>query len=308
MDKITIDAHVHVWNRINGAVNGLTPVTPQYNGLVLMGEQEFLGMPAYMLDCSARAEYLIAEMDAAGVDVAVVVQEYLDGQQNDYCLDVAQRYPDRFFVHCLPDFFSPGKVEKETMTLFDRGFRGLKLSAVHLGDVVDLDDKRLMPIYCHMERNAYVLAVDLASESKQVKQMRNILEQCPQLPVAIGHFGMVSRGGWPEQLELCHYPKVFIELGGIVWLYRNEGYPFPTAVDAIRKAIDTVTMDKLMWGSDWPRTMVDFTYRQSLQFIKETATLKSDEKRKILGNNAANLYGIGFPKKARKPIALITEG
>ena len=52
MDKITIDAHVHVWNRINGEVNGLIPVTPQHNGLVRVGEQEFIGMPAYMLDCS----------------------------------------------------------------------------------------------------------------------------------------------------------------------------------------------------------------------------------------------------------------
>ena len=40
--------------------------------------------------------------------------------------------------------------------------------------------------------------VDLAADASQAEQMRRILEQCPQLHVAIGHFGMVSRGGWPE--------------------------------------------------------------------------------------------------------------
>ena len=176
-------------------------------------------------------------MDAAGVDAAVVVQEYLDGEQNDYCLDVAQRYPDRFFCALPTGLFQSGERSKRKQWLFSTAvFEGLKLSAMHLGDVVDLDDKRLMPIYRHMERKSFVLAVDLASESTQVKQMRNILEQCPRLPVAIGHFGMVSRAGWPEQLELCRFPKVFIELGGIVWLYRNEGYPFPAAIDAIRKS------------------------------------------------------------------------
>lgn len=308
MSATTIDAHAHVWNRVHGRISGKTPVSPQANGMIRVGDQTLLGMPAYMADCAARAEYLVAEMDAAGVDVAVVVQEYLDGQQNEYCLDVLERYPDRFFVHGLPDFFKPDDVEAEAMALFDRGFRGLKLSAMHLVGHVELCDARLMPIYRHMEREGLVLAVDLAPDAPQAGQMRRVLEQYPELPVAIGHFGMVNRGGWPEQLELCRYPNVFMETGGIIWLYRDEGYSFPSALEAIRKAADTVGIDRLMWGSDWPRTMVDFTYRQSIQFLRQSDAFDNEEKRKLLGNNATLLYAIVPPSHPRDPIPLITEG
>jgi L-galactono-1,5-lactonase len=303
-----VDAHGHIWNRVEGAIGGKTPVRPLRNGQIRIGERIVLGMPACMADCAARAEYFVAEMDAAGVDLAVVVQEYLDGQQNDYCLEAVRRYPERFCVHALPDFFQADRVADEAMALFARGFRGLKLSAMHLLDAIALDDPRLMPIFRHMEACDYVLAVDLAVSESQAGQMRNVLNFCPQLRVAIGHFGMINRGGWPAQLDLCRYPNVYMETGGIIWLFRNEGYPFPGAVQAIRQAADQVGIEKLMWGSDWPRTMVDFTYRQSLDFVRRSEAFQPDEKRKLLGENAARLYGIASPSQRREPLPLITEG
>jgi len=55
MSAITIDAHVHVWNRIDGRISDQTPVSPRSNGLVQVGDETFLGIPAYMTDCAARA-------------------------------------------------------------------------------------------------------------------------------------------------------------------------------------------------------------------------------------------------------------
>ena len=55
--------------------------------------------------------------------------------------------------------------------------------------------------------------------------------------------------------------------------------------------------------------MVDFTYRQSLDFIREgDTTLNEGEKKLLLGENAARLYGLKPPRVDRKPAALITEG
>jgi hypothetical protein len=58
-----------------------------------------------------------------------------------------------------------------------------------------------------------------------------------------------------------------VESGGITWLYNSEFYPFPSAVKVIRQAIDMVGADKLMWGSDYPRTITAITYRMSYDFI-----------------------------------------
>jgi len=303
-----IDAHMHIWNKVHGMIGNKTPVIPLGQGRIRIGEQEMLGMPAYLLDCQARAESVVAEFDAAGVERGVVVQEYLDGEQNDYLLEASEKFPGRFFMHGLPNFFETDKAKAEADSLFDRGFRGLKIPAGHLLGQVRLDDKRLMPIWERMESSGYVLSVDLSEGEDQVQEMETLLKDFPKLKVAIGHFGMSNRRGWPGQLSLAHHENVYIEGGGLVWLYRDEGYPFPGAIEAILKAKAEVGIEKVMWGSDWPRTMVDFTYRQSLDFVRETTLLIEEEKKLFLGGNAARLYGFEAPKEDRTPMPLITEG
>jgi len=305
-----VDAHMHIWNRIDGRIGEKTPVVPLGNGMIRIGEATMLGMPAMHLDCSARAEWVVAEFDAAGVDVGVVVQEYMDGEQNVYVEGVQRRFPGRFFVHGLPDYFQPDRVANEAADLIARGFRGLKLPAGHLAmGKIGLDDARFMPIWEQMEAQDCILAVDLPEGQDQVPQMERILKHCPKLHVALGHFGMVTRGGWPGQLHLCRHQNVYMETGGIIWLYRAEGYPFRGAIEAIHRAKNDVGIEKLMWGSDWPRTMVDFTYRQSLDFIrKEDVGLSEAEKKLLLGENASRLYRLPAPHAPRSAAALVTEG
>ena len=103
---------------------------------------------------------------------------------------------------------------------------------------------------------------------------------------------MVTVPGWMEQIKLARYRNVMIESGGITWLFNSEFYPFKGAVKAIREAADEVGMDKLMWGSDYPRTITAITYRMSYDFIIKSAELTEHEKEQFLGLNAARFYGI----------------
>jgi predicted TIM-barrel fold metal-dependent hydrolase len=84
-----------------------------------------------------------------------------------------------------------------------------------------------------------------------------------------------------------------IESGGITWLYNSEFYPYPSAVRAIREAADMVGIEKLMWGSDYPRTITAITYRMSYDFIMKSAQLSDREKSLFLGGNAHRFYGFG---------------
>ena len=195
----------------------------------------------------------MSEFNAAGVDMGVVVQDYMDGVQNDYARRAASQFVGRLIVHALPNYWETDNAAKETEQLLAAGYCGLKLPAEHLLGTIRLDDARLMPIWNHMEQMQVVLAVDLAEGVSQVGEMENILSKYPKLRVAIGHFGMVNRGGWPGQLRLARHENVYLETGGIVWLYRAEGYPFPGAIAAIMRAKEEVGIEKLMWGSDWPR-------------------------------------------------------
>ena len=50
-------------------------------------------------------------------------------------------------------------------------------------------------------------------------------------------------------------------------------------------------MDRLMWGSDYPRTITAITYRMSYDFICKSKELTDDEKKAFLGENAIQFYG-----------------
>ncbi len=96
---------------------------------------------------------------------------------------------------------------------------------------------------------------------------------------------------------MCEFRKpgflenVMIESGGITWLFNDEFYPFKGAVKAIREAADLVGMEKLMWGSDYPRTITAITYKMSYDFVVKSSELTEEDKRLFLGENARNFYG-----------------
>ena len=126
--------------------------------------------------------------------------------------------------------------------------------------------------------------------------------QYPGLRIAIGHFGMVTRPGWQEQIRLARLPNVSVESGGITWLFNSEFYPYPSAVRAVLEARDICGMEKLMWGSDYPRTMTAITYRMSWDFILRSPLLTEAEQRMFLHDNAERFYRFD-----NLPEMLITE-
>jgi predicted TIM-barrel fold metal-dependent hydrolase len=106
---------------------------------------------------------------------------------------------------------------------------------------------------------------------------------------------MVTRQGWLEQIKLARHKNVMIESGGITWLFNDEFYPFPSAVKAIKEAADIVGMEKLMWGSDYPRTITAITYKMSYDFVTKSKELTEKEKSLFLGENAMEFYGFTNP-------------
>ena len=122
----------------------------------------------------------------------------------------------------------------------------------------------------------------MSDGDRQTGSLTELISQYPDLRIAIGHFGMVTRDGWTEQIKLAKNKNVRIESGGITWLFKEEFYPYPSAVRAIKEAADICGYDKIMWGSDYPRTMVEITYKMSLDFVLKTDELSDSQKNAFL--------------------------
>ena len=287
-----IDAHSHLWLRQDTTWNGLR-ISPMPNGRSMFLGEERQMLPPFMIDGVNSAEVFLSNMNYAQVGAAVVVQEFIDGIQNDYLMEVAQKYPDRFFVCGMCDYFHPGFYE-QAVSLIAQGFKGIAIPGHRLltdeGRVM-LNSAEMIRMFRYMEQHHVILSVTLADGDLQVGEMEEVISECPQLRIAIGHFGMPTVEGWREQLLLARHEHVMLESGGITWLYNEEFYPYPSAIKVIREAIDTVGADKLMWGSDYPRTITAITYRMSYDFVLKTEVLSDEEKRLFLGENARRFYG-----------------
>lgn len=294
MDYTIIDAHSHLWLRQDTEWNGMKVRTTQ-NGRSFFLTEEVQMIPPFIIDGRNTAEVFLSNMNYAQVAAAVVVQELIDGLQNDYLIDVQTRYPDRFITCGMPDFFA-GNVAEQVRELHRRGFRGIAIP----GHRLILDDRRvmlnsddMMAAFRYMEREGMFLSICLAEKNLQMGEIREVISECPGLKIAIGHFGMVTQPGWEEQIRLAENPNVMIESGGITWLFNSEFYPFDGAVRAIRQAIDMVGAEKLMWGSDYPRTITAITYKMSYDFVCKSSQLTDREKALFLGGNAQRFYGFG---------------
>ena len=285
-----IDAHSHLWLRQDTTVDGKR-IYPLPNGRsMFMGEEKQM-LPPFLIDGVNSAEVFLSNMDYAQVSAAVVVQEVIDGNQNDYLQEVQERFPDRFFCCGMIDFKEEQTEEfltRQVDTLAERGFKGIAIPGHRLRTA--LTSPAMMAMFKQMEKRDIVLSMCLADDARQIGEMREVIAECPRLRVAIGHFGMPTGTYWLEQVKLALAPEVRIESGGITWLYNSEFWPFPSAVRAIRQAADIVGMEKLMWGSDYPRTITAITYKMSYNFFLLSNDFSQKEKESFLLENARKFY------------------
>ena len=294
-----VDAHSHLWLKQNTSWNGL-PIKSRKNGRSIFLGEEVQMLPPFMIDGKNTAEVFLSNMDYAQVSAAVVVQELIDGCQNRYLQQVREKYPERFITCGMVNFFQPN-LPLQAQILIDSGFKGLAIPGHRLLTdelQIHLNSPEMMKMFRLMEEHDVFLSITLADGKQQTEELRDVIRAYPQLRIALGHLCMANppvtpcweSDDWKRQVILASYDNVFIESGGITWLYNSEFYPYPSAVRAIKEAASLVGMEKLMWGSDYPRTITAITYRMSYDFILKTSELSDEEKALFLGENACRFY------------------
>ena len=278
-----IDAHSHLWLKQDTTVDGqqICQLEPNRSRSLFFGEERQM-LPPFMIDGKNSAEVFLSNMDYAQVGAAVVVQEMIDGNQNEYLTKVQQQYPDRFF--CMGMAWNLDEAD----AVCEAGLKGIAFPGHRMHDPLHT----LMPVFKMMEEKGMVLSMCLGEDESQIAEMAEVIQECPQLKVAIGHFGMVTTPAFKSQVMLARCGEnVMVESGGITWLYNSEFYPYPSAVRSIKEAADWVGMDRLMWGSDYPRTITAITYKMSYDFIVKSKELSEQDKAMFLGENALRFYG-----------------
>jgi L-fuconolactonase len=271
----TIDAHLHVWNRAAGRYAWIPAGGP--------------------LDRDFDAADARAELDAAGIDAAILVQAEDSLADTRFLLDVArqQRWvagvvgwvplDDRDAAHAALDALSgEGSL---------RGIRHLVHDDPRDG-FLDLPDVRASLV----KVAARGLAFDVPDAwPRHLGAASRLARAIPDLTVVIDHLAKppVGRPGfdaWRQEFEdAAALPNTVAKFSGL----HLPGVPFDLATVRLlwEIALEAFGPDRLMYGGDWPMTVPEGGYQPTWNVMRECLDDLGDaERAAVLGGTAERVY------------------
>ncbi len=282
-----IDAHIHLWNRLHGDDLGIDREALNW-GRARQGDRIYYATPPAFEDSLSTYQRALAHMDCLGIDRAVVLQEFMDGKQDDYLAQVRRLAPDRFSCMALFD----GQYNEDTMNAFKVSIDEKKLQGflVKTPDPFpEIATSKLGPMW----RACAQRGLPVVLKNGAPDEIRRLIKLAPDLKIVLSHFAGCSGSeeDYQERIRIvANSPNVYIDSGALTYRQR---YPFPQAQERLQAALEVVSADKIAWGSDYPRPglVVDASYKQQLEFITVECDFLSEEQRQqILSGTALQVY------------------
>ena len=302
-----VDAHAHIFSEVAGRCGAGENIGLSH-GRIRCGADELQLMPPLNEQVIHTPEMLIAAMDWAGIDKAVLLQGPFYGECDAYVLEAVKQFPDRLTGLKYVDPWDGSSLENLDLD----GFVGVKLecsvAAGYSGfrDNVRLDDSRLDSLWSQLEAQHLTLTLDLGTagdSSYQTAAVGGIATKYPDLRIVIAHLAQPRHdhgespelhNTWCEQLDLAKLPNVWFDVAALPYYATPEPYPYPAAQAWVREAVDRIGADSVLYGTDTPGLLSIANYPQLLGWFEAAiADLPETENQAMLGGNAASAYNLG---------------
>lgn len=237
------------------------------------------------------ADELIANMDDAGVDAAVVLGygwTDLDTARlsNDYLLEAAARHPGRLIPGCSVNPLWGDDALQEVRRCAAGGARGVGELHPDTQRLIELPLDSLTPFMDTVRELGLPLVLH-ASEpvghsypgkgTMTPELTLKLIERFPGNRFVFAHFG----GGLPLYAAMPEVAKTIANCR-----FDAAAAPFLYSSNIYRMAVDAVGADAIMFASDHPLVGL----RRALEHL-DAAGLEGEVRDKIAGANAAALFG-----------------
>lgn len=287
-----IDTHLHIWDLERGDYPWLSPAAGILNRTYAIGEVE-----------SARR--------AASVDGAILIQAANNRRDTELMLESMAGHPWILGVVGWVDLLAGARVHDEAAA---QRSTGRVVGIRHLiHDEPDPDWIVRATVLDGLKVLAEVgLTFDVVSVTpRHLAHVATVADAVPGLSLIIDHLSKppIASGDLTEWRRLmaaaAEYPNVYAKVSGL----DTAGVPETWTVDDLRPAfehaLETLGADRLMYGGDWPISILGGGYaRQHAAFTALIAELSQDEQRAIKSATAIRVYGLG-PRST--PIEMGTE-
>ena len=274
--------------------------------------------PVAMEKLEHSPEQLIAHMDFAGVDKAMVLAGYMEHNygREEYYADAIKRWPDRLIGTVAIEYdltkdeqHLQAEIRKLTRAVEELGFKALH---THVPKDQPVDDQRCDPLWREVVRLDIPVYMDTGFNSRaeyydDLRRIENVLNKFPEIHAMDCHIdGNVRHPRDPDYVDtpreffsLFEQGRFILEVGYVlsfenwgVW-GREYQYPYPRHQQIIKTVYENFGPGALVWGSDMPWAMRTCTYQQNLDLIRlHTDFMSEEDRRLIMGDNVAKLLKI----------------
>ena len=268
-------------------------------------------LPPSMRDLESTPEYIVAQMDYAGVDRAVIQSGHLYGRLNDYIADAVTRYPDRFWGLALVDEWKaddPAEARSLDASINELGLHALWFNTgsleMHRRDT-PVDDPVFFPFWDRVRAlgipvfwNVTTSVPGQEAYLSQLAAFKRWLNIYPDIPCVLTHGLTVARfmedgvAKIPEAAwQAIDSTNVISELLFPIFQGAVYDYPFREVRPVIHEYYERLGPKRLCWGSDMPNVERHATYHQSLAYLRDYCDfIPPDDMDAILGDNIAALF------------------
>ena len=143
----------------------------------------------------------------------------------------------------------------------------------------------------------YNLTCDLCIRHFQMRDVIQLVQQCPQVRFVLDHIGKpdIKKGSsdpWRRDIaELTTLPNVMCKLSGLVTEADWQNWTPVNLQPYIDKTLEAFGPDRVMFGSDWPVVALAATYPQWVEtLLAATQFLADADRAKLFYQNAAKFY------------------
>lgn len=268
---LAVDCHTHIFTPERFPYQKGTPYEP----------------PAHE---TSSAEYCLAVLDAHRISHCVLVNP-MSGYSfdNDCTLDAIKQSKGRFKGISLVPFDIS---EKEMVRLSDVGIVGHRFNLIDRPEL--LNDPALPKFLSKLKEANWILQVQC--ENNQMLVAAPFIEKSG-LRVVIDHCGRpdpllgLNQPGFKKLIELSQLENVHIKISG-PFRFSQQPYPYSDADPYIEALIKSFTLDRCIWGSDWPfiRLSTRIDYGPTMAWLRSWLPDPKDQ-HKILWETPARLFG-----------------
>ncbi|ELZ24652.1 amidohydrolase [Haloterrigena salina JCM 13891] len=257
------------------------------------------------VDTVYTAEKLLKDMDAVGIDEAVVVgYPICEWTDNWYTVQCVEEHDDLTGIVML-DPFADGAADRLREAMAVDGVLGVRLGAICPYDRMwETFDPGVEWLREAVDETAFWEAaretdalVQILAHVDQLEQVLDLVETYPELSYALDHFCHAGPEVPPgealaalEPLAVDGY-DVAVKISEVV--HRSEeGFPYADMHDHVRWLLETFGRERIVWGSDFPNVSDEASYEESLRWLEHVDCLSKNDREWLTGRAMRELCGI----------------